>query len=270
LKQRGALIKGRKMKIAAFQFQGSKDVRKNLLAIERGLEKASKENVRFLLTQECAICGYPPVETDKVSSIDFEMVAKAIDRIKELAAKNNMYIGLGTIIPDNGKYFNSIALVSPHQENLVSYSKRALWGWDAENFTQGGGSGIYTIDKLKIGIRICYEVRFPEYFRELFKENVQIAFVSFCDISSKPDSERYEIIKSHLVTRAVENAMWVIFVNSISKHQTAPTCLIDPDGNVLEVAPKDREYLLKFNLVNPESNFGREGRIKHSKELTDG
>jgi len=258
------------MKIGTFQFHGSGDIEENLLAIERGIEKASKENVRLLITQECALCGYPPLERGKVSSIDFEMMANASERVKELAAINNMYIGLGTIIPENGKYLNSITLISPKQENPASYSKRALWGWDAENFTRGISSGIYTIDELKIGIRICYEVRFPEYFRELFKENVQIAFVSFCDISSKPDSERYEIIKSHLVTRAVENAMWVIFVNSISKHQTAPTCLIDPDGNVLEVAPKDREYLLKFNLVNPESNFGREGRIKHSKELTDG
>jgi len=255
------------MKIAAFQFQGSDSIKENLLAIERGIEKASKENVRFMLTQECAICGYPPVETDKVSSINFDIVAKAIERIKELSAKNNMYIGLGTIIPDNGKYFNSIALVSPHQENLAPYSKRAIWGWDAENFIQGISSGIYKIDELKIGIRICYEVRFPEYFRELLKESVQIAFVSFCDISNEPDPERYEIIKSHLVTRAVENAMYVMSVNSSTKDQTAPTCLIDPDGNTLAVAPKDGEYLLPFELTNLGSNFGREGRIKHSKEL---
>jgi len=256
------------MKIAAFQFQGSDAVKENLLAIERGIEKASKENVRFLLTQECAICGYPPMETDKVSSINFDIVAKAIERIKELSVKNNMYIGLGTIIPDNEKYFNSIALVSPHQDNLASYSKRALWGWDAENFTRGISNGIYKIDKLKIGIRICYEVRFPEYFRELFKESVQIAFVSFCDISNEPDPERYEILKSHLVTRAVEDAIYVFSVNSIAKHQNAPTCLINPDGNVLAIAPKDREYLLTFDVVNTRSNYGRDGRIKHSKGLT--
>jgi len=255
------------MKIGAFQFHGSDDIGENLRAIERGIKKSSKENVRLFMTQECAICGYPPIERDKVSSIDFETVANAVGRIKELAVENNMYIGLGTIIPENGKYFNSIALISPNQENPASYSKKALWGWDAENFTRGISSGIYTIDELKIGIRICYEVRFPEYFRELFKEEVRIAFVSFCDISSKPDPGRYGIIKSHLVTRAVENAMYVISVNSIAKHQTAPTCLIDPDGNVLTVAPSDREHILTLDLANPKSNFGREGRITHSKYL---
>ena len=255
------------MKIAAFQFHGSGNIGDNLLAIERGIQKASKEHVRLLMTQECALCGYPPLERNEVSSIDFQMVANAIGRVKELAARNNMYIGLGTIIPENGKYFNSITLMSPNPENPASYSKRALWGWDAENFTRGVSSGIYTIDELKIGIRICYEVRFPEYFRELFKEEVRIAFVSFCDISSKPDPGRYEIIKSHLVTRAVENAMHVISVNSSAKHQTAPTCLIDPDGNVLAVAPSDREHILTLDLADLKPNFGREGRITHSKFL---
>ena len=113
------------MKVAAFQFHGSDDVKENLLAIERGIEKGSKAGVRLLMTQECAICGYPPVETNKVSSIDFGTIANAVERIKELAIKNDMYIGLRTIIPDDGKYFNSIALISVKQENPAPYSKRA-------------------------------------------------------------------------------------------------------------------------------------------------
>jgi len=255
------------MKVVAFQFHGSYDVKENLLAIERGIEKGSKAGVKFLMTQECAICGYPPVEIDKVTSIDFGMIANAVERIKELATQNDMYIGLGTIIPGDGTYFNSIALISPNQENPTPYSKRALWGWDAQNFSPGINRGVYSIGEIKIGIRICYEVRFPEYFRDLFRENVHIAFISFCDVSKKPDPERFEIIKSHLVTRAVENAMYVVAVNSISKHQTAPTCLIDPDGKVLAVAPNDKESILTLELANSGINFGREGRITHSKYL---
>ena len=37
--------------------------------------------------------------------------------------------------------------------------------------------------------------------------------------------------------------------------------------NESSVVLNDREYLLTFDLVNPVSNFGRDGRIKHSKEL---
>ena len=41
----------------------------------------------------------------------------------------------------------------------------------------------------------------------------------------------------------------------------------NPDGAILQSAPKDEEYLLSFVLKKGPSNFGRDGRIKHSKEL---
>jgi omega-amidase len=257
------------MKIAAFQFEGSDDIEKNLRAVKRGIAKAAEGNVRVLITQECALCGYPPIEIEKVAKINFRQAEQATRQIAQLAGKHQMYIGLGTILPDRDQnsYTNSILLISPDQEKYPVYHKRALWGWDRGNFTPGHEQGVYTIDQVKLGFRICFEVRFPEYFRELFRENVEIACVSFCDVEKEPNPERYELLKSHLMTRAVENAMYVLSVNSIWGHQTAPTCLISPDGEILESAPVNEEYLLTFEYEAPPSNFGRDGRIQHSKEL---
>jgi predicted amidohydrolase len=255
------------MKVAVFQFKGSDNIEENLLAIKRGIVIASKQNVGVMITQECALCGYPPIETEEVAKIDFKQVEKAAKQIRQLAINHQMYIGLGTIIPDKDSYTNSIVLISPNHKKQPSYHKRALWGWDRETFTPGNERGVYTIGKVKVGLRICYEVRFPEYFRELFREKVEIGFVSFCDVGKEPNPSRYELIKSHLMTRAVENAMYVISVNSISGYQTAPTCLINPDGVVLESAPSNEEYLLTFEYDSLGSNFGRDGRIQQSREL---
>lgn len=255
------------MKIAAFQFKGSGNVEENLLSIKRGILKAAEQNVRVLITQECALCGYPPLETEKASQVDFTQVEGALEQITQLAIQHRVYIGLGTIIPGAGSFTNSIVLISPDHEQHPVYHKRALWGWDRGNFTAGHDKGIYTIDDVKLGFRICYEVRFPEYFRELFRERVEIACVSFCDVEKEPNPARYELIKSHLITRAVENAMYVLSANSISAHQTAPTCLINPDGEVLEIAPPEEEYLLTFEYERSGSNIGRDGRILHSNEL---
>ena len=255
------------MKVSAFQFRGSGSIQENLLALERGIEAAARANTRLLLTQECALCGYPPVETSEVSKIDFEELDYTTAQVRELAHKNALYIALGTIQRDKDQYFNSVELITPDGTKLPTYHKRALWGWDAENFVPGHNSGIYTIDNMKVGIRICYEIRFPEYFRELFKEGVEVALVSFCDVSDKENESRYEILRSHLITRAVENAMYCLSVNSLSNIQTAPTCVINPDGIVVQSAPRNEECLLSAQIERDEANLGRAGRIKHSREL---
>jgi omega-amidase len=255
------------MKIAAFQFKGRSNIVENTHAIQRGILKASEQNVRLLITQECALCGYPPLETEKASQVDIHQVEGKIEQISQLAIQHRMYIVLGTIITNASSYTNSMVLISPDGERQPVYHKRALWGWDRDNFTPGHETGVITIDDLRLGFRICYEVRFPEYFRELFRERVEIACVSFCDVEKEPNPARYELIKSHLITRAVENAMYVLSVNSISAYQTAPTCLIDPDGEVLEIAPRNGEYLLTLEYARSGSNFGRDGRIHYSKEL---
>lgn len=255
------------MKVAAFQFRGSDSVEENLLAIKRGITKAAAQNVRVMITQECALCGYPPVEIEEIAQVNFQQVAEATEQILRLAVEHQMYVGLGTIIPDKTSYTNSIVLISPNHEEFPPYHKRALWGWDRENFIPGAERGVYTIDGVRLGVRICYEVRFPEYFRELFREKVSIAYVSFCDVEREPNPSRYELIKAHLMTRAVENAMTIISTNSLCGYQTAPTCLIDPDGAVLAIAPRDQEYLLVFEYEETEAGFGRRGRTQQSREL---
>ncbi|SKC65856.1 carbon-nitrogen hydrolase family protein [Maledivibacter halophilus] len=255
------------MKIGVFQFKGSDDISQNHDVITRTIINASKKKVRLLVFQECATCGYPPVETSIVDAINFKKLNTYFQEIRKLAQNHNMYIALGTIRVENSKYYNSIQLIDANGKIIGAYDKRGLWGWDLDNFTKGESLGIYKIDDIEVGFRICFEVRFPEYFRELFKSNVKLCFVSFCDVSKQQSMERYNIIKSHLVTRAVENVMTVVSVNSISDYQTAPTAVFDLNGYVLKEAPINQEYLLVYDYSVPKIGFGQKGRIRNSREL---
>jgi omega-amidase len=255
------------MRIGVFQFSGSASIHDNHEAIIRAINSAAQNKVRLLAFQECAACGYPPVEAPSPEKIDFEILSSYYQEIKELAKKHEMYIALGMIRREGAKYYNSLQLIGSDGEIIGNYDKRALWGWDLDTFTKGNASGIYEIDGVKVGFRICFEVRFPEYFRELFKSGVQLCFVSFCDVSEQDSMERYNIIKSHLVTRAVENVMTVVSVNSISKYQTAPTAVIDPNGHIVSEAPRNQEHLLVYDYTPPIIDFGAKGRIQNSLEL---
>ncbi len=258
--------KGMTMKIGVFQFRCSGDLDANYAAIERAIKQAATQHVRLLVFAECALCGYPPVETD-IQSVDYEGTERSLAKIRLLAKEAGLYVALGLIRMENGRRYNSLELIGPDGNTIGHYDKRALWGWDLDHFDKGGEPGIFHMDGLTVGFRICYEVRFPEYFRELFKAGTDICFVSFSDVSEQDSQLRYDIIKANLMTRAVENAMTVISVNSISKFQTAPTAVFGPEGEVKLETPKNEEFLLVFDYRIPEPTFSMKGRIRHSHEL---
>ena len=255
-----------KLTIGAFQFSACESIESNLKALKRGIQRAKDESVRLLLTQECALCGYPPVEVGSINLIDRNRQLEAYEEISLLAHSSNMYIALGMVTFIDDSSHNSIQMINPDGERSKPYHKRALWGWDRDNFHPGKELGIYNIDGINIGARICFEVRFPEYFRELFDERVDLALVAFSDVGK--NEQKSETIQAHLISRATENAMFVLSANSVSQNQLAPTCLIDPDGNVLSKAPSNQEYLLAAEIEINKPGFGREGIITHARALS--
>jgi predicted amidohydrolase len=215
------------------------------------------------------LCGYPPVEVASIDVIDETCQMEACQEISALANRHQMYIALGMVTFEGTHTYNSIRLLDPNGNDLKAYHKRALWGWDQDNFQPGNETGIYIIDGIKVGVRICFEVRFPEYFRELFSKQVDLAMVSFADVGEEQDKEKINVIRSHLISRATENVMYVLSANSTSQQQLAPTCLIDPDGIVIETAPLNEEHLLVAEIEITDPGFSRLGRLTYSRTLTD-
>ena len=252
------------LKIGVFQFKATGNLQENHRKIVRAIQQAHKKKVRLLVFQECATCGYPPIERSDVESIDFAVLEEYLHQLKEWAVSCDIYIAVGTITKREEKYFNSLQVINPNGELLETYDKRALWGWDTgmlSNFSRGSSKGIYLIDGVKVGFRICFEIRFPEYFRELYQEDVKLCFVSFNDVAEQENIERYNLLKGHLQTRAVENVMTVIAVNSISKYQTAPTAVFSPSGDVICEATKNQEELLLYEYVEPAMTYGQKGLV---------
>lgn len=255
------------MRLGAYQFTGSGDIQRNFQKITSGIQQAARQQVRFLIFHECALTGYPPLEV-ALDDIDFTAVDNDLGEIARLAAASHMYIAVGSVTRRNGATYNSILTFTPEGEMLAPYDKRALWGWDRDNFTEGtNSSGVYPIDDLHIGIRICFEVRFPEFFRELYRAKADLCAVSFCDVSQTENLWRYNLITSHLQTRAVENVMPVLSVNDTAFFQTAPTAAIDNCGEVEACLTRGAEGLLVYDFEPQEPQFGQLGRMFINERL---
>lgn len=254
------------MKLGAYQFAITNNIKHNLEIVKKAIVKASYEGVKLLVFPECALTGYPPRDIENSSAVNFQELELAYEELQSLVDEKVIHVILGTITREDEKYFNSAILFAPHKEKLL-YHKRALWGWDKDNFSEGNYNGIFEIDGWKIGIRICFEVRFPEFFRELYEKHTDLNIIMFYDVADYDDIERYELIKSHIRTRAVENVTYTLAVDAIFPYQTAPTALYDRSGCSLTELKRNEEGMLVYDLENTEPDFGEKGRIEISDWL---
>lgn len=254
------------MKIAAAQFKVSGSIPNNFEQMKDMILQAAEHKVRLLIFPECALTGYPPYDLPTSADTDFQMAAYYQKKLQALSDTHQIHLIVGSIQTIGEKIYNSALLFSPNA-SLRCYHKRALWGWDRDNFSPGTEDGIFEIDGLKIGIRICFEVRFPEYFRELYRANTDLNIILFYDRSDQEDPARYELITAHIRTRAVENACHILTSDTIAPYQTAPTVLFDKSGKVLGELKQNRPGLLCYDLTDFSYNFGEQGRKEISDQL---
>lgn len=244
------------MKIACYPFAAGADMEENLRHIRLGVKAAAEQGARLLCFQECALTGYPPVETE-IESITEEKCVFGLRAVSALARESGVCILMGTVLYDGGRRYNSALVFDEKGREICRYDKRALWGWDAENFTPGERDGIFTLDGIKIGIRICFDVRFPELFRALFDAQADLCVMPFCD-TAEHLPERRRILTGHLRTRAAENVMQILSVNSLSRYPAVPTAWFDQNGRIRK--QRNKEGLLLCEVTVPEEDFGMQGR----------
>ena len=252
------------MKIGACQLAVTGDMEANLQQIREAVARAAQAGVQMLFFPECALTGYPPRDIPHPGAVDFEQAGRCYGELERLARAHRISIVVGTITQADGRHYNAALLFTPEGRRTV-YRKRALWGWDAEHFAPGSDPGVFEADGVKIGLRICYEIRFPEYFRELYVENTDLNVILFYDVSDRDDADRYDLIRAHVRTRAVENVCYTLSVNAAGPHQTAPTGLYDPSGRPVCELERNRPGLLIHDLHPWTPDFGQRGR----KEISD-
>ena len=255
------------MRIAACSFAVTGSIQQNMKVIQKAIGQAAAKDADLIVFPECAITGCPPRDISVSCEIDYSEVQMALDDLQQMADSLDIAILIGTAFYDGTLYYNRAYLFVPGK-TAQWYGKRALYGWDEENFSKGAEDGVFEVKGFSIGVRICFEVRFPEYFRELYRAHTDLNIVLFYDVSDTDDLRRYQLIRSHLATRAVENVTPVLSVNTISPYQTAPTCFVDASGNVIAETQRNEEAILFYDFEKKELNFGEQGRKRYSDELT--
>lgn len=140
---------------------------------------------------------------------------REIEKLSELAKQYQINIVGGSIaVRVEDKIYNRAIVINKKGELIHQYDKLHLVPMlDEPNYlTQGNNISIFEIDNVKMGVIICYDLRFPEISRKLALEGIEVLFV----VAEWP-IERISQFEKLLNARAIENQVYVIVSNSIGK-----------------------------------------------------
>ena len=178
---------------------------------------------------------FPKEELLQLSDRDGEMV-KA--RIGALAEQHHVNIVAGSVSNvRNGKVFNTAMVFDRSGACVASYDKTHLFSPMGENdyYTPGDHLCSFSLDGIRCGLVICYDIRFPELVRSLALQGIDVLFV----VSQWP-KERIYHLRSLTTARAIENQMFVVCCNSCGTAGETVyggnSAVIDPLGETLTLA----------------------------------
>jgi predicted amidohydrolase len=189
---------------------------------------------------------------------------KTTEYFKEIAQKNSVYIVTSIIEKENENFFNTAIVISEKGKLIHKYRKVHLFPLDpmAESlhFTEGviDNTNIYfKIRGLKMGVLICFDVRFPEISRRMALEGVE--WLIYVAEFPRPRSDVWNIL---LQARAMENQMFVIGVNRVGGTDKisyfGESKIFDPFGDCLISGSNEEQtlsVLLDINSVKEARTF---------------
>ncbi|MCJ7776928.1 MAG: carbon-nitrogen hydrolase family protein [Sedimentisphaerales bacterium] len=244
------------LKIATCQFAVGRDIRRNSRKIREFLHKANKAGADIVHFSECALSGYVGTDFPSFKSFDWNLLREETERIMSLAGKLGIWVVLGGThrLTEPNQPHNSLYLINPKGKIVDRYDKRFCTKGDLRRLTHGDHFVYFTINNVKCSLLICFDLRFPEIYRELYKQKVNCIFQSFYNARQKGPSVHTHIMRQTMQAHAATNHFWVSMSNSSGYYSPYPSCFIQPDGLIVRQLKANRSGLM-INTVDLNRKF---------------
>jgi len=244
------------LKVATCQFAVGRSVKRNSSEICELLHRAKKGKADIVHFSECALSGYVGTDFPNFEGYDWQLLKEETEKIMALAAKLRLWIVLGSThrLTEPNKPHNSLYLINPDGKIIDRYDKRFCTPGDLRRLTPGNRFVNFTINGVKCSLLICFDLRFPELYRALYKQGVNCIFQSFYNARQKSPSVHTHIMRQTMQCHAATNHMWVSMSNSSGYYSPYPSCFIQPDGKIVRQLEANRPGLM-VNTVDLSRKF---------------
>ena len=265
---------------AALQMNSGAEVAANLRAAGRLLESARDQHaVLAVLPENFAYMGAR--DTDKLALAEDAGRGPIQDFLAQTAQRLGLWIVGGTIplkVPGRGDRVYAASLVyDAAGRNVARYDKMHLFDVEVpggERYRESasiepGAQNLAVIDSPvgKLGLTVCYDLRFPELYRSLAQRGAEILLVPSA-FTERTGRAHWDVL---LRARAIENQCYVVASNQCGTHPGGRrtfghSCIIDPWGQVLAqhvegvgvaLAPVSLAHLQKLRTDFPVLNHQR-------------
>ena len=266
-----------KLKVATCQFAVSSSVKRNSSAIQGYMAKARKAGADIIHFPECALSGYVGTDFANFSHFDWETLRSETEKIMALAKKLTLWVILGSThrLTEPNKPHNSLYLIGGDGQIHDRYDKRFCTKGDLRRLTPGNRFVTFNIKGVRCSLLICFDVRFPEIYRELYKKGVRCIFQSFYNARQKGPSVHTHIMRQSMQCMAATNNFWASVSNPSGYYSPYPSCFIRPDGVIVKQLNQNRAGIMintvdmSLKLYDPMDGF-RELAINGKFDNGDG
>ncbi|MHC5154770.1 MAG: carbon-nitrogen hydrolase family protein, partial [Planctomycetota bacterium] len=242
--------------IATCQFPVSADVEANASHIRTQMRQAADGAADIVHFSECALSGYASVDFPSFDRYNWNLLKEKTSEIIELAGDLGIWVILGSShrLTEPNKPHNSLYLISSEGKLVDRYDKRFCTQIDSDNYTPGDHFVHFEVNGVRCSLLICFDLRFPELYRELYKDGVRCIFQSFYNARQQGPSIHSEIMRQTMQANAANNGFWVSMTNSCGWFCPYPSCFIQPDGRIVGQLEDHKEGLM-INSVDLNETF---------------
>jgi predicted amidohydrolase len=262
---------------AAVQMNATSDAERNLTQVEGLIGRAASLGASLIVTPENTNLLGP--HADKVRSAE-PVDGPTISRLREVAAARSVHLLVGSFNErgDDRRCYNTSVLIGPSGDVLGTYRKIHLFDVDVnedvrflESDTVLPGDAPVVVDTAlgRIGLSICYDLRFPELYRRLVELGAEILTVPAA-FTLGTGKDHWEVL---VRARAIEAQSWVIAAGQVGRHDDGGlrqswghSMIVDPwgaitgqasDGPGLALAEINLDYVRQVRRGMPIASHRR-------------
>ena len=232
------------MKIACVQMDVTLGMpEENFAKAARLIEEAMEGAPDIVVLPETWNTGFFPKEG--LSELSDRDCARVKAEIGALARKFRVNIVAGSVANvRDGKVYNTACVFDREGNCIGSYDKTHLFTpmGEEQYFAKGDHLCRFTLDGVRCGILICYDLRFPELSRSLALQGLDMLFV----VSQWPKA-RIPHLQTLTAARAIENQVFLVCCNACGTAGDTrfggSSCILDPLGNPIARAGETEQIL---------------------------